>query len=165
CGSQDFPSKIANAGNNNALTVVGQAYKNVIAVQNANTPPSVDFVIDSVSNGAGVLMNPGDTVTTTIGLSVRNVGNSPTGQNTTVEFRDASNNSVIGTFIIPPNFQGCTTALYHGSVTWPRTAEGTFNFNVTIQSPEETGAATGNNFGSGTVFVGKYGVWLPLINK
>ncbi len=165
CGSPAFPSKIPNAGNQNQLTVVGQAYRDVVAAQQATNPPTVDFMVENATIGTAIQNNANDTVTTKIGVMVRNMGNSPTGQATTVEFRDASDNSLIGTYEIPPNFQGCTTALHHATVDWTHSTTGTFNFTVDVVSSEEAPSATGNNTGSGFAFVGSEGVYLPVTRK
>ncbi|MFK7805108.1 MAG: hypothetical protein AB8G95_25975 [Anaerolineae bacterium] len=161
CGGAD-PVKSPNAGNANALTVVGQAYRDVIAAQHVSTPPSVDFIVDGVSSGAAVLGPNGEPTAATLGVTVRNIGNSPTGVDAIVRVRDASDDSVIGEFTVPPNFQGCTTSVYYGSVSWPHSTAGTFAFNVEIVSPEETASAKANNAGSGTTFIGQHGIFLPL---
>lgn len=165
CGSTDYPSKNPNAGGNNELTVVGQAYRDAVAAQKASTSMTVDFMVERVTNG-GVVKHPwNNTVTTEIGVLVRNIGNSPTGQTTTVEFRDASDNSLIGTYDIPPNFQGCTTALHHATVNWTHDATGDYDFNVVVNSDEEAGSAKGNNTGSGSSFVRGIGIYMPLARK
>ncbi|MEM8858514.1 MAG: hypothetical protein AAGD96_09340, partial [Chloroflexota bacterium] len=165
CSSQDFPSKVPNPGNAYQLTVVGQAYRDVVATQNVNTPPFVDFVVDGIING-GAVLNSGETSTTsTIGVIVRNRGNSPTGQATNVVFRDASDNSLIGTYTIPANFQGCTTSIHRATVDWTHAAKGKFNFTVEIQSSEEQGSALTNNTSSGSAFVGNQALFLPVSGR
>ena len=161
----EWPAKIPNPGNAFDLTVVGEAYRQIVAAQQSTNPPTVDFMVEEVVNGATIQSQAGVTVTTQIGVYVRNIGNSPTGQATTVEFRDSSDNSLIGTYEIPANFQGCTTALHYAKVDWERNAVGTSNFTVALSSSEEAPSAGGNNTGSGSAFVGDSGIFLPMVSR
>ncbi len=159
-GSPFFSSNLVT-DDRNALTLMGQTYKN----RNIALGSAINLRLSRAY--APPVQSAGGTATAELTATFRNNGNAPTQAPLKVTFySNAAMTSVIGEVEIPAGVMGCATRPYTASVTWPGLAPGLHRYWVRVDSggviPE---TVEGDNVGSGYVFVDAEQVLLPTISR
>ena len=150
------------------LTSMGQYYIGQIA---SPLTPTVDLhPYRYQPNPASMIAAVGETVTTTLRVSIANAGNTlamdGTPRSTTVRVSDvtAGGNTLLGEYSISP-IGGCATTVEISAV-WPDLTLGLHVARIEVD-PGNTIMETikSNNVMTATVLVGSYGVYLPLTSR
>ncbi len=150
------------------LTSMGQYYINQIA---APLTPTVDLhPYQYQPDPASMIVSGSETVTTTLHVSIANMGNTLTmggsPQTTTVRVTDVTGgaNTLLGEYPIPP-VSGCGSSV-EISATWPYLTPGLHVARIEVDPGNlvlETSKS--NNVMIATALVGTYGVHLPFIKR
>ena len=156
-------------GDPDALTQMGNAYRNYIAAQ----PTSVNLVANSAPHVAGHLVYPATTADATISVNFSNTGTTSITDPFEVTFyADAAMTDEIGTAVVDPEVQGAINGCSWGrksdaaSVVWTDLAVGTYTYWVKIDSNNDIDDETNenDNIATGQVTIFRLGNRLPIIS-
>lgn len=152
---------------NNAITQVGQAYKNFVAAQPVNKNLFVDNVNVPVVNTGG-----NGTANAKLTVIMRNNGNAAPGNYFVTFYKDAALTQPIGTASVPApgpstaGMTGCARLTKPASVNWNNLSPGVHKFWVKIDSTNAIAETSENdNFGTGTVFVNAEQSFVPVVRR
>lgn len=157
-----YISNLLLAAEPHALTTVGQAFLN----KNQGTGPSINLLPTATSGAGGFVRTPGGTVTATLSVEIINNGNMGVTAPFVVTFyRDAARQQPIASVSVPA-LGGCATHVTTARVLWPDLPAGRHLFWAAVDTGDvviETNET--DNVMPGSVFVGSYGLYLPLVSR
>jgi hypothetical protein len=132
----------------------------------ATLPASVDLLpYRSFTDPGALIVSGGGTVSPTLKVAVSNAGNSTPPISVTVRFLDVTDGQgdQVGSDIAVASFTGCGT-LREAEVIWPNLSPGLHSIRIEVD-PDNLIQENleSNNVMTGTVLVGTYGTYLPVV--